>query len=83
MHVCQDPAEYSVPSHWVGPRLELPRDDLCDWVWVGLGQRAEEGEYHPLGKVSVFPSTEKTRAPYIDLWNARGFCPSVWFIDCI
>lgn len=32
MCVCQDTEECSAPSHWVGPRLESPRDDLCGWA---------------------------------------------------
>ena len=29
VYMCQDPLECSTPSHWVGPRLKLPRGGLC------------------------------------------------------
>lgn len=36
MGVCQETEECSVPSHWVGPRLELPSDDLWLGLWSAL-----------------------------------------------
>ena len=89
MSVCQDlQSVRCLPAGW-DPGWSCPGMTSVAGLAEGPGQRAErelcsrEAHVPSPGEDLRLPTKGNTRESHIYLWNAREFCPSVWFIGYV